>query len=107
MTPPDERRKRIEAEANVDLTEKSEAHLLADIHDESERAPQEHAPTTRTLARFASLLVVLSRKADANSKRLERYTAILIFLTAAIVFFAAVQIAVGVLQAYFMLHPPK
>ena len=105
--PEETHRQRIENEVNIDLNQKSDEHLLADVHDESKNALREHAPTTRTLARFASLLVVLSRRAKKGSKRLEDYTVTLVRLTWALVIVAAVTFfAVGV-QIYLIFYPPK
>jgi hypothetical protein len=100
-------RQRIEREVPEELAKTSEEHLLADIQEAAENTPTEHQATTLVLRRFALLLVKLSRKADASSKRLERYTRILIVLTAAIVFFAVVQIVIAAFQIYFTFHPPK
>jgi len=44
-------------------------HLLADVHDESVNAPSEHAPLTRTIAKFASLFVVLSDQAEVRAQK--------------------------------------
>ena len=93
-------RQRIEREVPEEFAKTSEENLLADIQEAAENTPTEHQATTLVLRRFALLLVKLSRKADASSKRLERYTA-------AIVFFAVVQIVIVAFQIYFTFHPPK
>jgi hypothetical protein len=107
-------RHRIEREVHEDLTKKSDEHLLADIHDESVNANRSEAPITRTLARFASLLVVLARKSDEAAKRgenlqsrIERYTVILLVLTGVLAVVAFAQIVASAIQIYLMLHPPK
>ena len=99
-------RQRVEREIEIDL-KKSIKHLLADVHDESVNALREHAPTTRTMARFASLLSILALRAEDNSKVLERYTVMLVRLTWAFALLAgATFIAVGV-QIFLMFYPPK
>jgi hypothetical protein len=61
------------ATANVEVDrdlEKSIKHLLTDIHDESlDRARPGTETVSRTTARFASLLVILSKQADAQFKQ--------------------------------------
>jgi hypothetical protein len=77
---PEQRGKRIEAEIRQDLA-KSLEHLLTDVHDESVNASPEHAPLTRTMARFASLLCVLSVQADEQTRRIVGLTKGLLWLT--------------------------
>jgi hypothetical protein len=89
METPQERRKRLEAEAAEDL-EKSVPQLLADIHDESGRAVERNsAALARTIARFAALLGVLSRKADIQTARIVRLTRALVGLTVALLLFTS------------------
>lgn len=78
--PNPEQRKRVEREIGEDLL-KPTKQLLADIHDESVNATSEHAPLTRTTARFASLLCVLSDKAEVQTRRIVKLTWGLILLT--------------------------
>jgi hypothetical protein len=100
METEDEKRARIEGEVGIDLGKPVE-HLTADVHAESVNADEKNAAAiTRTIARFASLLVVLSRKADQNARTLEKYTWWLLFLT-------AVLSVIGVVQIYILLRPPK
>jgi hypothetical protein len=107
MESPQERRARIEREIGEDLNKTMES-LLTDIHEESVRAVDANsAPTARTLARFASLLSILSRKAEASSTRLEKYTATLVTLTRILAFIAGATILAIGLQIYFMIYPPK
>jgi hypothetical protein len=79
--PNPEQRLRAESETKIDLHKKSIEQLLADIHDESVNASPNEAPLTRTLARFASLLAVLSRKADIAQRWMIAFTTILTVLT--------------------------
>jgi hypothetical protein len=89
METPQERRKRLEAEAAEDLS-KSLPQLLADVHDESTRAVERNsAALARTIARFAALLGVLSIQADAQSRRIVRLTRALVGLTIALLIFTA------------------
>lgn len=102
-------RERVTREVREDLL-KTEEQLLIDIHDESVTSPQPSvisAPITRTLARFASLLVVLSRKAEESSKRLEGHTRILKALTWTLLFIGAVTLVLAAIQVRFLFHPPK
>ncbi|MCE0498220.1 MAG: hypothetical protein LV481_09785 [Methylacidiphilales bacterium] len=89
------------------MTKASEELLLADIQEAAENTPDEHKPTTLTLRRFAMLLVVLSRKAELSSQRLERYTVILVRVTVVLAIIAATTIAVAILQLYITAQPPK
>jgi len=76
-----EKRKVAENEANLDL-KKPVVQLLADVHDESLDSRQPDAQRLgRVMARFASLLAVLSAKQEVSSKRLERFTLWLVILT--------------------------
>ena len=74
-------RKRVESEVKIDLNEKSIEHLLADIHEESVNALPNESPLTRTMARFASLLAVLSHKADIAQRWMIGFTIVLIAFT--------------------------
>src|SRR5437870_11328715 len=65
-------------------------HLLTDIHEESVSGKAESGvPLLRTLARFSSLLGVLSIRADIQTRRLVRLTWALVFLTVALLGFTA------------------
>jgi hypothetical protein len=85
---PEERRRRIEGEVAEDLGKRID-HLLADIHEESVQASPTEAPLTRTMARFASLLAVLSIRADIQTGRIIRLTRALVGLTVALLLFTA------------------
>jgi len=72
-----------EAQRDVDKTRE---HLLADIHDESlDRGRPGTETVSRTTARFASLLVVLSKQADKQFLQNLRIQKWLIGLTVALV----------------------
>jgi len=63
------KRSTAETEATNDLA-KSIEELLVDVHDESLDLEREGTETvSRTMARFASILVVLSRQAKEESDR--------------------------------------
>lgn len=65
---PKERRERLKRETAEDLR-KPVHQLLTDIHEESIRAyAADSSAITRTLARFASLLSVLSEQAEKQSR---------------------------------------
>jgi hypothetical protein len=65
---PEERRERLRREIEEDLR-KPVCQLLTDIHEESIRAyAADSSAITRTLARFASLLSVLSVQAERQSR---------------------------------------
>jgi len=95
--PNPEQRKRVETEIVEDLG-KSAKQLLADVHDESVNATSGLAPLTRTMARFASLLCVLSEQADVQTRRVIRLTHWLIGLTWVLGF-----LTVGLLAATLIL----
>jgi hypothetical protein len=66
---PEERRERLKQETAEDLR-KPIHQLLTDIHEESIRAYKSDASSiTRTLARFASLLSVLSVQAEKQAQQ--------------------------------------
>ena len=87
-----DKRKKAETESANDLYKKTIEHLLTDLHDESlsQKLERDGSETvSRTMARFASLLVLLGRKADDRArdnlkmqKTLERLTWALVILTA-------------------------
>ena len=82
-----DRRERLKREVAEDLRKQVE-HLLTDIHEESIRGLGDvGAPVTRTMARFASLLGVLSIQADIQTRRIVRLTWALVFLTTALLVF--------------------
>ena len=88
-----------ETETRNDLA-KSAEHLLSDIHDESlDRDRPGSETVSRTMSRFAALLVVLSRQADeatraniALQQKVVRLTWGLFWLTLALTFVGAVQL---------------
>ncbi len=93
------KRSNAEIETQRDL-QKDIKHLLADIHDESlaDQSRSREMTVSRTMARFASLLAVLSFKADEQTRhnlamqdKVVRLTWGLFWLTIAICFVAAVQ----------------
>jgi hypothetical protein len=64
--------------------------LLAEIHEESlKNKGIAVSPTTRTLARFASLLGALYIRADVQTRRIVKLTWALVFLTVALLGFTA------------------
>ena len=81
------KRRQAENEATLDLQKKI-SHLLADIHDESldDQSRSREMTVARTMARFASLLSVLSIQADKQTRSVIRLTRWLIGLTYAIIF---------------------
>jgi len=81
-----------ETERDRDLKKTAE-HLLADIHDESldDQSRAGEMTVARTMARFASLLVLLSIQADRQARQnlsIQRWliglTVVLVFLTIAL-----------------------
>jgi len=98
MIPPDpedaERRRKLQElqQCVPDLVRedlRKEIHvLLIEIHEESlKNKGIAVAPTTRTLARFASLLGVLYIKTDIQTRRIVRLTWGLVFLTLVLLIF--------------------
>jgi hypothetical protein len=82
-------REHIERQIAEDL-EKEVPELLADIHEESVRAVERNsAALARTMAHFASLLSVLSKKADLQTRRIVRLTGALVGLTVALLLFTS------------------
>jgi len=80
----DSKRKVAENEAELDL-KKSIQHLLVDVHDESLDARQPDAQRLgRVIARFASMLSVLSEQSDKLTRRIVRLTWSLAILTVAL-----------------------
>jgi hypothetical protein len=77
-----QKREVAETETSRDL-QKSVQHLLADIHDESldDQSRSRSMTVARTMARFASLLSVLSVQADFQTQRIIRLTRWVIGLT--------------------------
>ncbi|MCE9608866.1 MAG: hypothetical protein K8R23_01430 [Chthoniobacter sp.] len=69
-------------EAARDL-QKEIRHLLTDIHDESldDQSRSREMTVSRTMARFGSLLCVLSEQADIQTRRIVRLTWALVALT--------------------------
>jgi hypothetical protein len=64
--------------------------LLSEIHEESlKNKGIAVSPTTRTLARFASLLGALYIRADIQTRRIIKLTWALVFLTVALLGFTA------------------
>jgi len=65
------KRELAEKEANDDLT-KSKERIFTDIHDESLAVPEERPPEitiARTMARFAALLIRLSKDSDVTADK--------------------------------------
>ena len=91
MHPNPPQRERVESEIKEDIS-KPINQLLADVHDESVNANSEHAPLARAIARFASLLVVLSKDAEKRAERLEHQTSTLINLTRSLKVFTIVVV---------------
>jgi hypothetical protein len=93
------KRQAAETETKNDLVKTAE-HLLTDIHDESlDRDRPGSETVSRTMSRFAALLVVLSRQANqatqANLKLQEKVVRLtwgLFWLTLALTFVGAVQL---------------
>jgi hypothetical protein len=86
--PNPEQRARVEAET-LEQRGFDAQHLLADVHDESVNAGGETAPLCRTIAKFASLLVVLSDQADRQTKSVVSLTKWLLGLTVALLILTA------------------
>jgi hypothetical protein len=82
------RRERIDREVAENLS-KPTPQLLAEIYEAAESGGlgDGGAPITKTMARFASLLCVLSTQADIQSRRIVRLTWILVLLTIVLLFF--------------------
>ena len=76
------KRKAARTEAKRDL-QKELPQLLADIHDESldDQSRSREMTVSRTIARFGSLLCVLSEQADVQTRRIVRLTWALVALT--------------------------
>lgn len=110
-TPKDKTRRHETAinETHKDLHEKTEEYLLTEIHEESQdqtRLPSE--TISRTMARFAGLLVLLSRKSsEAANKNLKMQKSIncltwtLLALTIILCFFGFVQIITPIIKLFF------
>ncbi len=100
-----DKRNKAKAESANDLYKKTIEHLLTDIHDESLSQKQERdgsETVSRTMARFASLLVLLGRNADDRARdnlkkqeTLERLTWVLVILTAVLAFLTAALLIAG------------
>jgi len=85
----EEQERRIPDLVDEDLR-KEISDLLAEIHLESfKNKGAAVAPTTRTLARFASLLAALYVRADIQTRRIVKLTWALVFLTVALLGFTA------------------
>ena len=80
--------------------EKSIDDLVADVQSACQNVSEEHAPTVRTIARFAVLLGALSKQSKQSADRLEWYTI-------ALLIFGGATLGLVGLQVYFMFHPPK
>ena len=81
--------------------------LLADIHDESTAKQVERSDEitlARTAARFASLLVALSRKNDELVSTTLRLHKILLVLTIALLLVSGALVGIEVLR-YLGVHP--
>lgn len=76
------KREEARSETEKDLS-KPVKQLLADIHDESldDQSRSREMTVSRTLARFGSLLCVLSEQADIQTRRIVRLTWGLLILT--------------------------
>jgi|APTNR8051073442_1049403.scaffolds.fasta_scaffold31090_2 hypothetical protein len=102
------KREAAEIETQNDLV-KSVEHLLADVQDESLDSLRDGSQTvSRTLARFASILVVLSRQTKQESdknlqmqKTIRNLTWALLVLT----FLLAIPPVVGVIEKYIKTTP--
>lgn len=86
--PNPEQRARVEAEA-LEQRGFDAQHLLSDVHDESVNARGDTAPLCRTIAKFASLLVVLSDQADKQTRSVISLTRWLLGLTVALLILTA------------------
>jgi hypothetical protein len=75
---------------SAETLEKQMSQLLDDIHVQARKAVEQNAHAlARTIALFASLLGVLSKKADIQTIRIIRLTKALVGLTVALLLFTA------------------
>lgn len=85
----EEQERRVSELVDEDLR-KEISELLAEIHQESfKNKAIAVSPTTRTMARFASLLGALYIRADIQTRRIVKLTWALVFLTVALLGFTA------------------
>ena len=99
-----DKRRIAETERDRDL-KKSADHLLADIHDESldDQSRSREMTVARTMARFASLLVLQSQKADEQFRENLRIQAKLLSFTRATWMLAIVGILLAGMQVWKLL----
>jgi len=105
---------RIAREVRADLINKSDERLLLELHNEASNATDSETVTNRTLARFASLLTVVSRKAEESSKRneqvqqrIEKYSSILLITSFALLAVGFIQIVAMLVQFFITIRSFK